>query len=310
MLTHHAHVALALGMLVIAGINAWLMLESFGGRTPKTASRRRAALHRWLGRTYLAVYVLLLVSMLSMALDRDELSAVEAVHGALGLALLPLLFVKILIVRRYPPLQSSLPLLGSLVLVLTFVTVGHGPARRSVERCLALRRGHRRSAGAAGQGAVRPVLRAVPCPRAPPQPRTARATRRGAMAPTHRGDAAAGRLPRTLGLDARGGASPSRASSWPLARAARVTSARNPLPVGMAMTTTVAVVVGEGGEEAATTDRAPFSRASAFAHGEDSASGTEAPTSLASGWSFRGSVAAYSAYARNSRGRRPTPPRR
>ena len=64
--------------------------------------------------------------MLSMVLDRNELSAVEAVHGALGLALLPLLFVKILIVRRYPPLQSSLPLLGSLVLVLTFVIVGMG----------------------------------------------------------------------------------------------------------------------------------------------------------------------------------------
>ena len=57
MLTHHAHVALALGMLVIAGINAWLMLESFGGRTPKTASRRRAALHRWLGQAYLGVYL-------------------------------------------------------------------------------------------------------------------------------------------------------------------------------------------------------------------------------------------------------------
>ncbi len=126
MLTHHAHVALALGMLAIAGINAWLMLESFGGRTPKTASRRRAALHRWLGRTYLAVYVLLLVSMVRMALERDDLSAVEAIHGALGLALLPLLLVKILIVRRYPPLQGSLPLLGSLVLVLTFVTVAMG----------------------------------------------------------------------------------------------------------------------------------------------------------------------------------------
>ena len=34
MLSQHTHVALALGMLVLGTINAWLMLEAFGGRTP------------------------------------------------------------------------------------------------------------------------------------------------------------------------------------------------------------------------------------------------------------------------------------
>ena len=126
MLSDQAHIALALGMLVLGTVNAWLMLEAFGGRTPKDASRRRAALHRWFGRTYGVMYVVLLVSMLAMAVGRAELNAVEAVHAALGLGLLPLLVVKILIARRYPPLQGALPLLGSALLVFTFVTVGLG----------------------------------------------------------------------------------------------------------------------------------------------------------------------------------------
>ena len=145
MLSHAAHVALALGMLVLAAVNAWLMLEAFGGRTPPSASRRRATLHRWIGRAYVATYVVLLVSMVRMALTMQELGAVEAVHAALGLALLPLLLVKILIVRRYPPLQGALPLLGTAVLVLTFVTVGLG---------LLAGRSEGRSSAATGIGAL------------------------------------------------------------------------------------------------------------------------------------------------------------
>jgi len=126
MLTHQVHVFLALVMVVLGGVNAWLMLEAFGGRTPKEASRRRAAMHRWIGRTFVVIYLVLLVSMVRMALEHGELDAVEAVHAAVGMSLLPVLAVKILIVRRYPPLQGVLPLLGSLVLVLTVVAVGLG----------------------------------------------------------------------------------------------------------------------------------------------------------------------------------------
>jgi len=126
MLDPEIHVALALAMVALGAGAAWIMLEAFGGRTPKEKSRRRAALHRALGRSYAVIYLVLLVSMTRMALRGPDLGATESVHAALGLSILPILVLKILIVRRWQPLHRFLPLFGSAVFALTFVTVGLG----------------------------------------------------------------------------------------------------------------------------------------------------------------------------------------
>jgi len=125
-LSSDLHVLLACAMVLLGGGAAWLMLEAFGGRTPKERSRLRAALHRALGRAFVAIYLVLLVSMTHMALERSEIDPVTAVHAALGMSLAPLLLLKILIVRRWEPLHRFLPLFGSTAFAITVVTVGLG----------------------------------------------------------------------------------------------------------------------------------------------------------------------------------------
>ena len=126
MLNPTVHIALALAMVVLGSGAAWIMLEAFGGRTPKERSRSRARLHRLLGRAFVLIYLVMLVSMTRMAMGFDELGAVAAVHAGFALLLLPILAIKILIVRRYEPLQRHLPLFGSAVFILTVATVGLG----------------------------------------------------------------------------------------------------------------------------------------------------------------------------------------
>jgi hypothetical protein len=126
MLPAAVHVLLAALMVACGACAAWLMLEMFGGVTPPERRARRARLHRWLGRTFLLLYATLLASMLVRAREMTAWGPLQALHAALGLALLPLLLVKVGIARRWKPLQPFLPLVGSLVLVAAFTTAALG----------------------------------------------------------------------------------------------------------------------------------------------------------------------------------------
>jgi mono/diheme cytochrome c family protein len=126
MLSSSLHIVLAVAMVVLAGAAAWLMLEAFGGRVPKERSRARATLHRGLGRTFALIYLVMLFSMAKMAVEHVALGPVEALHATCGILILPLLVLKVLVIRRWEPFQRFLPVLGSAVFALTFVTVALG----------------------------------------------------------------------------------------------------------------------------------------------------------------------------------------
>lgn len=120
-------VALLAGLLIVVGaIAVLLMLRVFGTRI-ETAGRRRIILvHRILGWTYAALYAVVMYAMLKKLAQYKQISGMQAVHMALGTAILPLLVIKILIVRRYKRLGRLLPGLGIAVFSLGFVTVTMG----------------------------------------------------------------------------------------------------------------------------------------------------------------------------------------
>jgi hypothetical protein len=120
------NVLLAVAWLAAGGVAAATMLRVFGGAVPAERRDRVAALHRWAGRTFAALYLVILVSMAFRLRESGVESAGVAIHGTLGFALLPLLVVKILIARSWKPLHKLLPSLGIFISVLAFTTLALG----------------------------------------------------------------------------------------------------------------------------------------------------------------------------------------
>ena len=94
---------LGLLFVVIAGVQVWLMLEVVGREKSKFSERVLSIIHRVNGYLFLILYVVFLYIMVKkVAATNAPLDGKSLVHMTLAAAILPLLVIKILIVRFLP----------------------------------------------------------------------------------------------------------------------------------------------------------------------------------------------------------------
>jgi hypothetical protein len=108
------------GLLVVGVVNAILMFEVLGG--PKGAKSLREV-HRWLGWIFVVVFVLFFIFMLPRAAHFGSFPVFAVLHAFVGMTLLPIVVAKPLVARRYKTYMGSMPELGFIILVGTFVLI-------------------------------------------------------------------------------------------------------------------------------------------------------------------------------------------
>ncbi len=116
-----------LGVLFVisAAVQVWLMLEVIGREQPRFNEKIMSVLHRWNGRLFLLIYfVLAYVMVQRLAQNNAPLETRTIIHAALALSLLPILFVKILIVRFYPQAFKYVLPMGVAILTISVALVG------------------------------------------------------------------------------------------------------------------------------------------------------------------------------------------
>ncbi len=101
-------------------VNTLLMFETLGRRGAPGSLR---PLHKWIGWTFVFVAVALFIYMIPRISHISRFPSSTTFHAVLGLALLPMVIWKVLIVRRYKSYMGILPALGFTIMVITFVAV-------------------------------------------------------------------------------------------------------------------------------------------------------------------------------------------
>ena len=123
----------ALGALfvIMAGVQVWLMLEVTGRVKPKFNPRILSRIHRINGYLFLTLYLIFLYIMINkVAAANSPLDTKAIIHMTLAISIIPLLLIKILIVRYYPKaFDIVVPLLGigifTLATSFVFITGGY-----------------------------------------------------------------------------------------------------------------------------------------------------------------------------------------
>ena len=123
----------ALGALfvVMAAVQVWLMLEVTGRAKPKFNPRIMSRIHRVNGYLFLTLYLLFLYVMIKKVAGANApLDAKAILHMTLAVSIIPILLVKILIVRYYPKAFNIIvPLMGIAIFTLAtsfvFITGGY-----------------------------------------------------------------------------------------------------------------------------------------------------------------------------------------
>lgn len=111
--------------VILAAVQVWLMLEVIGRERPRFNAKIMSVLHRWNGRLFLLVYfVLAFVMIQRLAQSSAPLEVRTIIHATLALSILPLLFVKILIVRYYPKAFNYVLPIGVVILAISLAFVG------------------------------------------------------------------------------------------------------------------------------------------------------------------------------------------
>ena len=115
-------VPLAVLFVLLAGFNAWIMLS---GRGASERSRKLwTRVHRICGYTFISLFAIFCYFMLlRIRASSDELSPRLILHMGLALALAPLLFVKVIVVRYQKAAWGFLMVLGSSIFVTAFTLV-------------------------------------------------------------------------------------------------------------------------------------------------------------------------------------------
>lgn len=121
--------ALSYLFVIIAAIQVWLMLEVTGREKPRFSTTRLSLLHRINGYLFVTIYLVMLVVMTRKVMQSNTpLDTKSLIHWILAISLLPLLLVKILIVRFYPQAFNHVLPMGVAILVITtaFVSITGG----------------------------------------------------------------------------------------------------------------------------------------------------------------------------------------
>lgn len=114
-------------LVALAGVLA--MLESYGNPNSRFSQGTLTLIHRTCGYLFTVLYLVLLYFMLRRILESSmPLTPLQTIHAVLGIVIFPLLFVKILIIRRFKGLMKFLPFFGitifTLAVSLNVVTAG------------------------------------------------------------------------------------------------------------------------------------------------------------------------------------------
>ncbi|XOF34750.1 MAG: photosystem P840 reaction-center cytochrome c-551 [Candidatus Electrothrix sp. YB6] len=112
--------------LIVTLTGAWamlLMLELRGNpRKESKANQRLIRAHKITGYIFIAFFCAIIVVMLSKAAHyQEEFSPRTILHIALGVLIIPLLAIKLLIIRRFKRLGTQVPGLGLAVFLALFV---------------------------------------------------------------------------------------------------------------------------------------------------------------------------------------------
>ena len=110
------------------GVQVWLMLEAIGRHKPKFNPSILNRIHRINGYLFLTLYLIFLYIMVNKVADANSpLDTKTIIHMTLAISIIPLLLIKILIVRYYPKaFDVVVPLMGigifTLATSLVFIT--------------------------------------------------------------------------------------------------------------------------------------------------------------------------------------------
>jgi ferredoxin-NADP reductase/mono/diheme cytochrome c family protein len=110
--------------VVLGALNVWLIFHASKALTTSGMSQRLIQAHRLGGYLFIAIFCLMSYFMaLRTTKVSDELSMRVLVHVLVAMALVPLLFVKVLIARYYKTYYSALTSLGVIIFCLAFLLV-------------------------------------------------------------------------------------------------------------------------------------------------------------------------------------------
>jgi cytochrome c5 len=115
--------------VVLAAIQIWLMLEVTGRQKPKFNPEVLSRIHRINGYLFVTIYLIMVFIMVRKIVQSNApLDAKSIIHWILAISILPILLVKILIVRFYPKAFNHVLPMGVSIFVisLAFVTITGG----------------------------------------------------------------------------------------------------------------------------------------------------------------------------------------
>lgn len=116
---------LAIVFMTFGAVAVFFMLELKGNPKDRPVNKRLIWIHRIFGYLFVAVFLVMLIMMIDKTASfRDEFSARAVFHIALALAIVPLLTIKLLIVRRHKRLTSELLYFGVPIFLFAFVLSG------------------------------------------------------------------------------------------------------------------------------------------------------------------------------------------
>ncbi len=116
---------LATLFILIGGATVFIMLEMTGRARDHTGKIGLIRAHKILGYLFIALFaVMLLIMIRKVAGFQEELTARAVFHIVLALTLIPLIVIKVLVVRRHPQLSTKLPMLGIAIFILSFALTG------------------------------------------------------------------------------------------------------------------------------------------------------------------------------------------
>jgi mono/diheme cytochrome c family protein len=116
---------IALLFLSIGAAATLLMLEVRGNPNKSAEIRKLITAHKIFGYLFVSIFLFMVVVMIrKVALYQEELSPRAIIHIIMGIALLPMIFLKILIVRRHKSLAADLLGLGKFIFLAAFILTG------------------------------------------------------------------------------------------------------------------------------------------------------------------------------------------
>ena len=114
---------LALSLLGMGIINALFILFVIGQITPSKYPKFFQWAHRITGYIFLALYLFICIVMFKKLEGFNVLPPKAVIHAYIGIAIFPLIIVKICIVRLYKKFYKSLPIYGMFVLIAVYLPV-------------------------------------------------------------------------------------------------------------------------------------------------------------------------------------------